>query len=308
MQRFLLAAVVFMAAAAAGPAPAADLTGTLQKINDSGTIVLGHRQASPPFSFIVDNDKQPKGYSIDLCLHIVEAVKQKLSRPDLTVKYIPLTTEDRLAKVAAGIVDIECGNTTNALSFEEQVDFTNMTFVTGASLLLPAGSSTQSVGDLGGKQVSVVEHTTTETALRNRLQQELIDAKIILVKDHDQGMKMLEKGEVDVHAGDQIVLVGLARAAKDPNKFALAPELFTYEPYALPVRRNDADFRLVANRVLAKLYHSGQIAQVYDKWFGDWGGRPSRLLLAMYALNGLPENENNFHAGPEMGYQAPSPR
>ncbi len=100
---------------------------------------------------------------------------------------------------------------------------------------------------------------------------------------------MLEKGEVDAHAGDQLVLIGLARAAKDPNKFALAPELFTYEPYALPLRRGDADFRLVANRALAQLYRTGQIAQVYDKWFGEWGGRPSRLLLAMYALNGLPE-------------------
>ena len=290
MQRLLLAAAL-VAAVAAGPAAAADLTGTLQKINDNGTIVLGHRQVSPPFSFI-DENKQPQGYSIDLCLRIVEAVKQKLARPDLIVKYVPLTAEDRLAKVAAGTVDIECGTTTNALSFEEQVDFTNMTFVTGASLLLTAGSSIQSVGDLGGKRVSVVERTTTETSLRDLLQQRLIDAKVIPVKDHDQGMKMLEKGEVDAHAGDQIVLVGLARTAKDPNKFAISPELFSYEPYALAVRRNDADFRLVANRVLAQLYRTGQIAQVYDKWFGDWGGRPSRLLLAMYVLNGLPESES----------------
>ena len=299
MQRLMLAAAL-VAAVAAGPSAAANLTGTLQKINDSGTIVLGHRQVSPPFSFI-DKDNQPQGYSIDLCLRIVEAVKQKLARPDLTVKYVPLTAEDRLAKVAAGTVDIECGNTTNALSFEEQVDFTNMTFVTGAGLLLPAGSSIQSVGDLGGKRVSVVERTTTETSLRDRLQQQRIDAKAIPVKDHDQGMKMLEKGEVDAHAGDQIVLVGLARAAKDPNKFAIAPELFTYEPYALPVRRNDADFRLVANRVLAQLYRTGQIAQVYERWFGSWGGRPSRLLLAMYVLNSLPEDDNNLRVGPDVG-------
>jgi glutamate/aspartate transport system substrate-binding protein len=299
MQRLLLA-VAIMAAVTASPAVAADLTGTLQKINDSGTIVLGYRQASPPFSFI-DKDKQPRGYSIDLCLRIIEAVKQKLARPDLTIKYVPLTAEDRLAKVAAGTVDIECGNTTNALSFAEQVDFTTMTFITGASLLVPAGSSIQSVGDLGGKRVSVVAGTTTERSLRARLKQGMINAKAIQVEDHDQGIKMLEKGEVDAHAGDQIVLVGLARAANDPNKFTISPELFTYEPYALPVRRNDADFRLVANRVLAQLYRTGQIAQVYDKWFGDWGGRPSRLLLAMYVLNGLPEAENNLRVGPDVG-------
>jgi ABC-type amino acid transport substrate-binding protein len=286
MHRFLLATVA--AIIGIGPAAAQQLTGTLQKINDSGAIVLGHRDASPPFSF-VDDKKQPAGYSVDLCLRIVEAVKAKLGRSDLTVKYVPLTAEDRFDKVADGTVDLECGNTTHTLSGQERVDFTLMTFITGASLLLPAGSSIQSVGELGGKRVAVVEGTTTEAALRDQLSQGLIDAKIMLVKDHDAGIKMLEKGQVDAHAGDQLVLIGLARSAKDPNKFALAPELFSYEPYALPVRRNDADFRLVADRALAQLYRTGQIAQVYDKWFGDWGGRPSRLLLAMYALNGLPE-------------------
>jgi ABC-type amino acid transport substrate-binding protein len=285
--RRLLAAVL-VAAVVTGPAAAEELTGTLKKISDSGNIVLGHRGDSPPFSFL-DNKKQPAGYSIDLCLRIVEAVKAKLGRPDLTVKYVALTAEDRLDKVVDGTVDIECGNTTETLSRQQEVDFTNMTFITGTSLLVPAGSAVQSVGDLAGKRVSVVEGTTNETALRERLQQGLVDAKVIPVKDHDQGMKMLSKGEVDAHAGDQIVLIGLARAAKDPKKFALAPELFTYEPYALPVRRNDADFRLVANGALAQLYRTGQIGQVYEKWFGDWGGRPSRLLLAMYALNGLPE-------------------
>jgi glutamate/aspartate transport system substrate-binding protein len=286
MRKLLLTALV--ATLAAGPASAQQLTGTLQKINDSGTIVLGHRDASPPFSFL-DQKKQPAGYSVDLCMRIVEAVKTKLGRPDLAVKYVSVSAENRFDKVVDGTVDLHCGNTTDTLSFQEQVDFTNMTFITGASLLLPAGSTVQSVGDLGGKRVSVVQGTTTEKALRERLQEGLVDAKVITVGDHDVAVRMLEKGELDAHAGDQLVLIGLARAAKDPNKFALAPELFTYEPYALPLRRGDADFRLVANRALAQLYRTGQIAQVYDKWFGESGGRPSRLLLAMYALNGLPE-------------------
>lgn len=286
MQRLLAAALV--AVVATGPAAAEQLTGTLKKISDSGAVVLGHRHDSPPFSFL-DKNKQPAGYSIDLCLRIVEAVKTKLGRPDLTVKYVPVSAENRFDKIVDDTVDLECGNTTETLTDQQRVDFTVMTFITGASLLLPAGSAIQSVGDLAGKRVSVVGETTTEAALRDRIQQTLVDAKVIPVKDHDEGMRMLSKGEVDAHAGDQIVLIGLARAAKDPKKFALAPEIFTYEPYALPVRRNDADFRLVANSALAQLYRSGQIGQVYEKWFGDWGGRPSRLLLAMYALNGLPE-------------------
>ena len=286
MHRLLLTAVFVIVAAA--PSGAEQLTGTLQKVNNSGAIVLGHRDASPPFSSL-DEKKQPAGYSVDLCLRIVEAVKTKLGRPDLTVKYVPVSAENRFDKVADGTVDIECGNTTHTLSDREHVDFTLTTFITGASLLLPAGSGIKSVGELGGKRVTVVEGTTTEMALRDQLSQGLIDAKVLPVKDHDAGIKMLEKGQVDAHAGDQLVLIGLARAAKDPNKFALAPELFTYEHYALPLRRNDADFRLVADRALAQLYRTGQIAQIYDKWFGDWGGRPSRLLLSMFALNGLPD-------------------
>lgn len=282
----LLAAVT--TASAISPAAAEELTGTLRKIADSGTIVLGHRDNSPPFSYL-DSAKQPVGYSIDLCLRVVEAVKQKLNRPDLTVRYEALSAEDRIQKVADGSVDIECGNTTDTLSRREVVDFTLPTFITGASMLLPAGSTIQSLTDLGGKKVGVTTDTTTETSLRERLQKSSISAEVILVKDHDEGMKMLEKGKIDAYAGDQIILIGLARDAKDPKKFALSPEIFTYEPYGLVVRRNDADFRLVADRVLADLYRGGGIGQVFDTWFANWGGRPSRLLLAMYALNGLPE-------------------
>jgi glutamate/aspartate transport system substrate-binding protein len=281
-------AATFFAICAICPAAAQDTAGTLAKVANSGTIVLGYRQSSPPFSFL-DKDQQPIGYSIDLCLRVVEAVKQRLARPDLNVKFVAVEADDRLQKVVDGSIDIECGSTTNTLARQEQVDFTNTTFITGASLLLPAGSTVQSVADLAGKKVAVVGDTTTEKALRERLATQSVDAKVVTVSDHDKAMKMLAKGEVDAHAGDQIVLIGLARTASDPNKFIVAPELFTYEPYALVVRRNDADFRLVANRTLAQLYRSGEIMQVFEKWFAAWGGRPSRLLLAMYALNGLPE-------------------
>ena len=286
MRRFVI--TLLCAAVFTGPASAEEPSGTLQKISNTGEIVIGYVDASQPFSFL-DENKQPAGYSIDLCLRVVEAVKRKLGRTDLAVKYVALQADERLPRVVDGTVDIECGTTTHTISRQEQVDFSNMTFITGASLLLPAGSTIQAVGDLGGKRVSVIEGTTTERALRERLNEALVEAKVIVVKDGDQGLKMLEKGEVDAYAGDQIVLIGLARGAGNANKFALAPELFTYEPYGLVVRRNDADFRLIVDATLAQLYRTGEIAQVYQKWFGDWGGRPSRLLLAMYALNGLPE-------------------
>lgn len=285
--RGLLAAAL-VAVVAAGPAAAQTAGGTLAKIAESGTVVLGYRDSSPPFSSL-GPDKQPAGYSIDLCLRIVDAVKQRLGRPDLTVKFVEVSAEDRMQKVADGSIDMECGSTTVTLSRMEHVDFTNTTFITAASLLVPANSKVSSVADLAGKKVSVVENTTTQQALEARLAQDGVKARVITVADHDKAMQMLAKGEVDAHAGDQIVLIGLARTSADPGKFALAPELFTYEPYGIVVRRNDADFRLVANRTLAQLYRSGEIIGVFEKWFGEWGGRPSRLLLDMYTLNGLPE-------------------
>lgn len=267
---------------------AAETGGTLARIKSTGTIVIAHREASPPFSFLNDQ-KQPAGYSVDLCLRIAKAVKDHLGLAELETRYVAASAENRLQQVADGTADIECGNTTNTLSRQETVDFTNTIFITGASLLARPESNITSLADLRGKTVTVVEGTTTESVLAARLKRELIDAEVVKVKDHDAGLAGLEAGTAAAHAGDQLVLIGLAKAAKQPGRFALASEVFSYEPYALAVRRNDADFRLVANRALAQLYRSGEIGEIYERWFGDWGGKPSKLLLAMYALNALPE-------------------
>ncbi len=283
----IMSAVV-LAAALASPVAADELTGTLKKIKSAGALVIGHREASRPFSF-VDDKGEAAGYSIDLCVRIAKAVKEQLGLDQLETRFVPLSAENRIDKVADGTVDIECGNTTNTLSRQERVDFTNTVFITGGGFLTRADTKVGSLGDLAGKSISVVIGTTTEQELANLLAKSLVDAKIVKVKDHNEGIEALVNGRVDAHAGDQLVLIGLAKSAKDPKRFALVPELFSYEPYALMLRRNDADFRLVANRALAQLYRSGEIGAIYEKWFGDWGGKPSPLLLAMYALNSLPE-------------------
>jgi ABC-type amino acid transport substrate-binding protein len=270
------------------PASASELTGTLKRVKSTGTLVIGHREASRPFSF-VNEQGEAAGYAVDLCLRVAAAVKEQLGLDRLETRFVALTAENRIDKVADGSVDIECGNTTNTLSRAERVDFTNTMFITGASLLTRADGKIAGVTELNGKSVSVVVGTTTEQALTERLAKSLIDAKVVKVKDHNEGIEALLDGRVDAHAGDQLVLIGLAKSVKEPGRLALSPEIFSYEPYALMVKRNDADFRLVANRVLARLYRSGEIGAIYEKWFGDWGGRPSPLLLAMFALNALPE-------------------
>lgn len=268
--------------------PAGASEPTLQKIRNSGEIVIGHREDARPFSF-VESGKEPTGYSVDLCLRIAEAVKAELGMADLAVKYVPVGAETRFSKVADGGIDLECGNSTMTLSRMKQVDFTNMIFITGASLLVREGEPIDAISGLAGKKVAVVEGTTTQQELAARLKSGLIQTTVVPVKDHADGLKALLDKTVDAYAGDQIVLIGLARSAPDPSKLALVKELFSYEPYAIALRRNDADFRLVANRALAQLYRSGEITGVYNRWFGDWGAQPSRLLVAMFALNGIPE-------------------
>ncbi len=283
---YLMAALLVLLTAAS-PAMGQELQGTLKKIKDTGTMVIGYTENARPFSF-VGADGKPTGYSIELCKRIAAAVQQELGLRDLELRYVPVTAQNRMKAVVDGAIDIECGTTTNTLSRQEQVDFTHMTFVDGGSLLVTAASKINRLADLTDKRVAVMSGTTTERALAEALRKSYVKAKVITVKDHSEGISALETGAADAYASDNVILVGLAITAKTPEKLALAEQQFSYEPYGFMIRRGDAQFRLVANRTLSRLYRSGQIVEVYDKWFGALG-RPSGALLVMYLLHGLPD-------------------
>jgi len=283
----LALSIVTTLALAADPARAQDLQGTLKKIKDSGTITLGYREQSVPFAFKGDDGK-PAGYSVDLCKSVVTGVQQQLKLQKLDVKWVPVTVDTRISAVVGGTIDLECGSTTNTLSRQEQVDFSNMTFVDGGSLLVKTTATLTSFQDFGGKKVGVIPGTTTEAALRGALQKALVTAQIMPVKDHREGLTGVENGTLDAYASDRVILIGLAVTAKDPSLFAIADTYLSYEPYGLMLRRGDAAFRLSVNRALAQLYRSGEIMQIYGRWFGKLG-KPGALLLAMYALNAIPE-------------------
>ena len=284
----LLVTLVMLILAQAAPAPAQTLDGTLKKVKDSGTLTLGYRESSPPFSFL-GADKRPVGYSIDLCLAAAAAIEKQLGVSGLKLSWVPVTPEGRIQAVARGTVDIECGSTTASLSRQEQVDFSLMTFVDGGSLLTLASTNLRGVGDLGGKKIAVAPGTTTEKSLSEFLKSEFITAQVVPVKDHADGLAALEAGKVEAYASDRGILIGLAlTAGGDPKRFAIGSMAFSYEPYGLMLRRNDAAFRLAVNRALAELYRTGKIAGIYNRWFGAFGD-PSLALQAMYKLNGLPE-------------------
>ena len=268
--------------------PALALAGTLEQIKKSGEIRIGYRTDAPPLSFN-DASGQAAGYSVDLCKRIATAVKEELKLAELKITFVPLTSADRLDAIVKNKADIECGATTVTLSREEKVDFTLMTFVTGGSLLSLGASNINSLADVAGKSVAVVTGTTSEAALNKALSKGLIDAKVVAVASREEAMKQLDAGQVVAFASDQIVLIGQIIRSADPKKYGLSRELFSYEPYAFVVRRDDSDFRLVANRAIAQVYRTGQIEQVYGRWFGQAGIKPSPVLSAMYALQSLPE-------------------
>jgi ABC-type amino acid transport substrate-binding protein len=267
---------------------AEDAEGTLEKIARTGEFVIGYRTDASPLSYL-NADGEPSGYSVDLCRRIAAGVKGHLARDDIETRFVPVASDERLSAVVSGKVDIECGSTTITLSRQQQVDFTLPTFVTGGSVLSLKSSGITDMPSLSGKKVAVVKGTTTVAQLRNYLQKNLIDAELVVISDRKEGMRLLNRGDIDGFASDQIVLIGQVIEAISPERYSLVSETFSYEPYGFVVRRNDADFRLVANSAIAQLYRSGQHIDIFFKWIGRIGIQPPPMLIAMYQLSTIPE-------------------
>lgn len=291
MRRLLLALVLGGVMATAGCAsmgPGAPPAGTLEKIRTTKTIALGYRDSSVPFSY-AGPTKEPMGYSVDLCTRVVEDLRRDLTLPDLQVTWVPVSVETRVRALVNGTIDLECGSTTNTLSRQERVDFSLTTFITGASLLALAGSGVSD--QFGAIRIAVIPGTTTEQMVKSAMASMGAGAdaaKLVAVKDHADGLAAVVDRRADVYATDRAILMGLVTSASNPRQFALLDRYLSYEPYALMLRRGDPEFRLAVNRSLARLYRSGQVLDIYRRWFGQWGD-PSPLTLGMYAVEGLPE-------------------
>jgi len=267
------------------PLSAKELTGTLQQIQKSGKIRVGYRSFEPPLSFLNKNNT-PVGYSIDLCQEIAFAVGEKIGA-GISVEYVPVTAVDRFDALTENRIDILCGATTKTLSRAEKVDFTELTFVTGGSFM--SLKKTKIMNNFEGKKIGVAKGTTTAASLRTLLQEARTKAEIVLMDSAEEILEALNKGEIDAMAADQVVLIGLALTSGNPGNYSVLPDLFSYEPFALAVRRNDADFRLVADRVIAELYRTGKIMDIYDRWFGVFAKQRSTAFEALIQLGAIPE-------------------
>jgi glutamate/aspartate transport system substrate-binding protein len=289
------AGAVAAALGLAATAQAQDLYGTLAKIDEAGEIVIGHRETSIPFSWIDSAGGPPQGYSVDLCLRIADAVKEELGKPDLNVRFVPVTPQTRIPLLANGTIDIECGSTTNKLSRQEQVAYLPVTFITGTKLLVKADSGVETLSDLSGLRIALAQGTTNERVIKEMIEDQMLDVDILNVKDHAEGFLALETDRVDAYSTDHILLYGLITRARDPENYAVVGDFLSYDPYAIMVRRDDSAFQLLGTRVLADLFRSGEIADIYAKWFMPFptsenvSEPPTPLLHAAWRLNALPE-------------------
>jgi len=262
-------------------------TGTLKAIKDRKAVLVGYLKDAFPMSSL-GTDGKPVGYSIDLCRVIAEQAGKAVGLDPVNIQYVPITLDGRIEAITSGKIDIECGTSTITLSRMQKVDFTSMTFLSGGSLLVKKGSAIRSIAALVDETVAVIPGTTTEKSLRDALAKTYVKAKVIEVADHAAGMAALDSGKATAYASDRVLLIGLLMGSKTPDAYELALEQFSYEPYGFMVRRNDADFRLVANRALAGIYRSGDIVPIFERWFGAIG-KPTPALMAMYLMSAMPE-------------------
>lgn len=265
----------------------ADSSSTLDSIKKSGKIKIGYRQSEPPMSY-EDENGNPVGYSIDLCKRIASNVSTTIGK-EVEIEYIPVTSENRFSAVSSGKIDILCGSTTKTLSRSKKVDFTQNTFVTGATFMTLAGKQFNELAELDGRKVGVVKGTTTEVTLKKLLKETLTNAEVVTYDSAKEALDGLRGGEIRAFTSDQVVLIGLVITAEDQDNFAIAPQVFSFEPFALAVKRNDADFRLIADSALSQLYRTGQILQIYSKWFGGFAKEMPPMHQALYQLNSTPE-------------------
>ena len=267
------------------PLAAQEFTGTLQQIKKTGKIKIGYRNSVPPMSFL-GKDGKPAGYSIDLCIHIVNEVKFRIGS-EIDIEYVPVDAQERFVALTENKIDILCGATTKTLTRAETMDFTQLTFVTGASFMGLKGKKNWNYFD--GKRIGVSKGTSTALVLKKLFLETSIAAEIILFDNITESLSALEKGKIDAICADQVALIGIALAKDDPDHYSILPDLFSYEPFALPIRRNDSDFRLIADRVISNLYRTKQILKIYDKWFGKFSAQRSSAFDSLIQLNAIPE-------------------
>ncbi|HET7729528.1 MAG TPA: amino acid ABC transporter substrate-binding protein [Usitatibacter sp.] len=247
-------------------APALAQEGTIDKIKKTGTITIGHRDASIPFSYY-DDKQQVVGYAMDICARIVEDVKKELKLPNLKVNYQLVTSANRIPLMANGTIDLECGSTTNNLDRQKQVAFTNTHFVTANRWVAKKSSNVKALNDLKGKTIVSTAGTTNIKQITEINAAQNLGMNIVSANGHPEAFQMVETGRAVAFVMDDILLYSLAAQSRSPNDYEISKDALSVEPYGIMLRRDDPSFKKIVDASTANTYKSGAINAIYDKWF-----------------------------------------
>jgi glutamate/aspartate transport system substrate-binding protein len=267
MRRSSSLLIALAALAIAGtPASAQEPAGTLKKIRDTGSITIGHRESSIPFSYL-DDRQQPVGYAMDLCMKIVDAVKAQLNLPNLKVVLQPVTSSNRIPLLQNGTIDLECGSTTNSVQRQQQVAFGPTYFVINVTAAVKKNSNIAAIAELNGKTVSTTSGTTAVPLIKSYEKAKNVDVKEIYGKDHAEAFLLLADDRVAAFIMDDILLAGQIANARNPGEYRILPESLRQEPYSMMLRKDDAQFKALVDRTVGSVMKSGEIEKIYAKWF-----------------------------------------
>ncbi|WP_295454989.1 glutamate/aspartate ABC transporter substrate-binding protein [uncultured Thiodictyon sp.] len=248
-----------------GAVQAQESTGTLKKITQTNSITLGHRESSIPFSYY-DDQQRVIGYSQEIALKIVDAIKRDLKLPDLAVKLNPVTSQNRIPLIQNGTVDLECGSTSNTVERQQQVAFSNSIFVVGTRLLTRKDSGISDFADLAGKTVVTTAGTTSERLIRKLNEEKKMNLRIVSAKDHGESFLMLETGRAVAFMMDDALLYGEMAKAKRPGDWTVVGTPQSFEAYGCVLRKDDPEFKKLVDSTIAELETSGEVLKMYDKW------------------------------------------
>ncbi|MBS0451176.1 MAG: amino acid ABC transporter substrate-binding protein [Proteobacteria bacterium] len=266
-RRAWLAGAATVLAVAAGPGHAQDaqLSGTLAKVRASGSIALGFRESSVPFSFLSPR-KEPIGYSVELCKALVGSIEDAVNK-SLAIRWVPVTAASRIDAVESGQIDLECGSTTNNLERQKRVAFSPTIFVSGTRLMVKKGSPVRSFRDLAGKKVAVTAGTTNEKALRDLDARFKLGMNIVVSQEHSQSFELVARGEADAFATDDVLLYGLIAQRNAKADYVVLGDELSYDPYGIVYRKNDPQLAKVVKDALQILAEDGEIERQYKRWF-----------------------------------------
>jgi ABC-type amino acid transport substrate-binding protein len=238
----------------------------LERVAAGGKLVIAHRESSVPFSFL-DENRKPVGYAMDLCLKLAEAVRQKTGAKNMAIEFVMVTSANRIAAIADGKADLECGSTTNNAERREKVTFTIPHFITGARLLVRSNSAFDRLEDLGGKRLVSTKGSTPLKAAEQANRERLLRVTILEAPDHIKAVEMVEQGEADAFVMDDVLLYGLAAGRANPDALKVVGKFLTTEPLAIMLSKNDPAFKKLVDDEMRRLIQSKEIYPIYDKWF-----------------------------------------